>query len=103
MKKLTAALGVGLLMSNLWKFIRQKRNREVLGWLGGGLVIAATGLWAVIAFFFPAQKPSERGAASVQADCGGVAIGGNVNGATITGGGTTSSDCSPKPKAGVTP
>jgi hypothetical protein len=35
---------------------------------------------------------------NVQANCGGVAIGGSVTGTTITGGTTTSSDCSTKPK-----
>jgi len=85
-------------MRSLWEFIHQKRNREVLGWLGGGLVVAATGLWAAIVYFFPLQKPPEPRAASVQADCGGVAVAGNVTGATITAGATTSSDCSSKPK-----
>jgi len=90
-------------MSSLWEFIRQKRNREVLGWLGGGLVVAATGLWAAIVYFFPPQKPAEPRSANVQADCGGVAIVGGVTGATITGGAATSSDRSSKPKGGVSP
>ncbi|GLR89449.1 hypothetical protein [Bradyrhizobium iriomotense] len=85
-------------MSSLWEFISRKRNREVLGWLGGGLVVAATGLWAAIVYFFPPQKSVEPRPASVQADCGGVAIGGSVFGASITGGNTTNSDCSSKPK-----
>jgi hypothetical protein len=85
-------------MSSLWEFMRQKRNREVLGWLGGGLVVVATGLWAAIVYLFPSQKPTELRPTNVQADCGGVAIGGSVTGTTITGGATTSSDCSSKPK-----
>jgi hypothetical protein len=35
---------------------------------------------------------------NVQADRGGIAIGGNVTGATITTGGTTNSDSTSKPK-----
>ena len=85
-------------MSSLWEFIRQKRNQQVLGWLGGGLVVVATGFWAAIVYLFPPQKPAEPRPANVQADCGGVAIGGSVTGTTITGGATTSSDCSSKPK-----
>jgi hypothetical protein len=85
-------------MSGLWRFIRQKRNREILGWLGGGLVVLATGLWAAIVYFFPLQKPSEPKSANIEASCGGVAIGGNVTGATIMGGTTTKSDCLIKPK-----
>lgn len=82
-------------MSSLWEFVRQKRNREVIGWLGGGLVVAATGLWAAVVYLFPPQTPKP---ASVEANCGGVAIVGGVTGATITGGATTSSDCASKPK-----
>jgi len=31
--------------NGLWGFLRDKRNQQVLGWLGGGLIVAATGLW----------------------------------------------------------
>jgi hypothetical protein len=86
----------------LWGFLRDKSNQQVLGWLGGGLVVAVTGLWAAFVYFFPPGKSPEAKssapAVSVQADCSGIAIGGNVTGATITAGGTTSSDCAPKPK-----
>jgi TIR domain len=79
-----------------WRFLRNKRNQQVLGWLGGGLVVVATGAWAAIVYFLPLDKT--RAPSTVQADCGGVAIGGNVTGSTITGGATTSSDCAAKPK-----
>ena len=87
----------------LWGFLRDKSNQQVLGWLRGGLVIVATGLWAVFVYLFPPGKSPEAKSpeptpASVQADHGGVAIGGNVTGATITTGGTTNSDRSAKPK-----
>jgi len=87
----------------LWGFLRDKRNQQVLGWLGGGLIVAATGLWAVFVYLFPPGKSPEAKSpeptpASLQADHGGVAIGGNVTGATITTGGTTNSDRSAKPK-----
>jgi len=84
-------------MRKLWELLRQKRNREVLGWLGGGLVVVAAGLWAAIVYFFPPQKPPST-PADVQANCGGVAIGGSVTGTSITGGTTAGSDCSTKPK-----
>jgi len=85
----------------LWGFLRDKSNQQVLGWLGGGLVVAATGLWVAFVYFFPPGKsPGAKSPepVSVQADHGGVAIGGNVTGATITTGGTTNSDSSAKPK-----
>jgi hypothetical protein len=90
-------------MSSFWRFLRDKHNQQVLGWLGGGLVVLATGLWVAIVHFFPPLKPSEAKSPepipfNIRADCGGVAIGGNVTGATITGGATASSDCAARPK-----
>jgi hypothetical protein len=90
-------------MSVVWRFLRDKRNQQVLGWLGGGLVVAATGLWAVFVYFFPAGKSPEAKSPeptppSVQANCGGIAIGRDVTGSTITAGSTTNSDCAPKTK-----
>jgi TIR domain len=80
----------------LWGFLRDKRNQQLLGWLGGGLIVAATGLWAVFVYFFPPVKSPT--APSVQANCGGIAIGRDVTGSTITAGTTINSDCPPKPK-----
>src|SRR5262245_17831122 len=85
----------------LWGFLRDKRNQQVLSWLGGGLVVAVTGLWVAFVYFFPAFKSPERKSAeqtppSVQEDCVAVAIVGPVTGATITGGTITASDCAPK-------
>lgn len=85
-------------MRELWRFIRQRRNREVLGWLGGGLVVAAAGLWAAIVYFFPAHNSPEAKPGNVEAHCGGVAIGGNVTGTSITAGATINADCSPRAK-----
>jgi TIR domain len=55
-------------------------------WLGGGLVVAAIGAWAATVYFFPLERtrtpqlPSPK----VEAGPGGVAIGGDVKGSTIT-------------------
>jgi hypothetical protein len=90
-------------MNSFWRFLRDKRNQQVLGWLGGGLVVAATGFWAAFVYFFSPVKSPEPSSAeltppSVQADCGGIAIGRDVTGSAITAGSTTNSDCAPKPK-----
>jgi hypothetical protein len=90
-------------MNSFWRFLRDERNQQVLGWLGGGLVVAATGLWAAFVYFSPPLKSSETTSheptpPAVQADRGGIAIGGNVSGTTITGGTVTSSDGAPKPR-----
>ena len=54
--------------NGVWAFLSDPANREVLGWIGGGIVAAAGGAWAVIKF-------SAENRPSVTADHGGVAIG----------------------------
>jgi hypothetical protein len=90
-------------MNSFWQFLRDQHNQQVLGWLGGGLVALATGLWAAFVYLVPPQKTPEVKSPeltplTVQADCGGVAIGGSMTGATITGGATAFSDCGSKAK-----
>jgi hypothetical protein len=54
-----------------------------------------TGLWIAFVYFFPAPGPNPSPSRKrIEADCGSVAIGGDVSGATITAGGN--GDC-PKP------
>lgn len=73
--------------SRVLAFLRDESNRAPLGWIGGGLAAAAGGLWAVYVHFYPAPEakpgPPQK---QIEADCGSVAIGGDVSGATITAG-----------------
>lgn len=88
-------------MTSLWRFLRDKRNQQVLGWLGGGLVVATTGLWAIFVYLFPPPRSAETKSPeppSVQANCGGIAIGRDVTGSTITAGSTTNAECASKPQ-----
>jgi tetratricopeptide (TPR) repeat protein len=98
--------------SRVLAFLRDESNRALLGWIGGGLVVLATGLWAVFTFYVDHSKPppppattivEQKGTgiasgrdtninspvtigANVKADRGGVAIGGNASNNTfITG------------------
>jgi hypothetical protein len=75
-----------------WWDIRNKGNRELFGWLGGGLVVVIGGLWAAYTYFHP--KP-EGGAVKVEASCGSFAMNGNITGSTVTTGGGAVS-CPPK-------
>src|SRR5262249_49497118 len=96
-------------MNSFWRFLRDKRNQQVLGWLGGGLVAALTGLWAAFVYLFPppvkssVTTSSEPTAPSVQANCGGIAIGRDVTGSTITAGNAAKSNCAPKPQREAPP
>ena len=82
--------------ASFWSFLKAEENQKLLGLIGGGLVVLSTGFWAVYVHFYPAPeaKPSPP-QKQIEAECGSVAIGGDVSGATITAGG--SNEC---PKAG---
>jgi hypothetical protein len=76
-------------MRQLWSFVRLKRNREVLAWIGGGLTAVIVGLWTAFVYFSDTPKTSAS-TPGVRADRGSVGIGGNVSGSNITAGGTGS-------------
>jgi hypothetical protein len=98
--------------SRVLAFLRDESNRALHGWIGGGLVVLATGLWAVFTFYVDHSKPppppattivEQKGTgiasgrdtnfnapatieANVKADRGGVAIGGNASNNTFVTG-----------------
>ena len=72
-------------MRRLWLFVRLKRNREILTWIGGGMAVAAAGLWTTLLHFSAAGAPPAA-PPSVEARCASIGIGGDVTGATITAG-----------------
>jgi hypothetical protein len=78
----------------LWSFFPSKKNRELIAWWGGGAVIVISGLWAAFVYFFPPKSDVGSGKSGVSASSGGVAVGGNVSGSTITTGRTTDSNSS---------
>ena len=80
----------------VWNFLSNDKNRAVLGWIGGGVVVVIGALWAAFVYFVPPSKPVPP-PASVEASRGGVAIGGNVTGSTITTGGAANAGA-PKSK-----
>jgi hypothetical protein len=75
-----------------WHFLQNEKNQRMLTFIGGGFAMAAGGLWAAFVHFYPAPEtkpgPPQK---QIEADCGSVAIGGDVSAATITAG--TSAGC----------
>jgi hypothetical protein len=62
------------MLDGFWAFLSDPGNREVLGWIGGGIVVVAGGAWAMVKFAAGEERRS------VRADRGGVAIGrDNIN------------------------
>lgn len=64
-------------MDSIWAFLSDPEVQRTLGWLGGGLVVGAGGLWAFIKFIFsrPTGSPTTP---SVSADRGGIAAGRDI-------------------------
>jgi hypothetical protein len=77
-------------MNSLWSFIGKPKNRQMLSWLGGGIVAVAMGAWAVMTYFLPAHEP-------LKTVCNqqGVVIGGNVSGSSVSNTVTSSSGSGP--------
>jgi hypothetical protein len=80
--------------NKFWQFLQDDKNQRMLTLIGGGLAVVIGGLWTAFVYFSaPEHKPSSP-QNRIEAECGSVAIGGDVSGATITAG--SSGDC---PKA----
>jgi hypothetical protein len=79
-------------MATVWTFLRKRSNRQLLSWFGGGAVVLAGGIWAVVTYVWPTHE----GPTAVCADQG-IAIGGKVSGSTISntvsGGTVTAAPC----------
>jgi hypothetical protein len=73
-------------------FLRKPSNQRLLSWLGGGGVVAAGGIWAVVTYIWPVHTTP-----TAQCVQQGVKIGGNVSGSTVSntvsGGTATAGPC----------
>jgi hypothetical protein len=66
--------------SRVLAFLRDEANRALLAWIGGGLVVLATGLWAVFTFYVDHSKPSPPPATTIVEQKGtGIASGRDTN------------------------
>jgi hypothetical protein len=77
------------MFGGIWRFLKDPVNFAVIAAIAGGA-------WALFVHFYPTPeaKPSPV-QNKIEADCGSVAIGGDVSGTTITAG--SGGDC---PKSG---
>lgn len=64
-------------MSEVWSFLGAKKNREILGWLGGGIVIVIAGLWAAFVYFNSPKVDGGGNAGNCNITSGGIGSGGN--------------------------
>jgi hypothetical protein len=66
-------------MGLLWSFLSKPKNRQMLSWVGGGLVAVAAGAFAVVTYLWPAQDATKPVCAQQ-----GIALGGNISGSNVT-------------------
>jgi hypothetical protein len=59
--------------------IAKPKNRQILSWVGGGIIAVATGAWAIVTYVWPAHD----GVKAVCAQQGSVAGGRDASGNTI--------------------
>ena len=64
------------MLGTAWAFLKDPTNQAVLTWIGGGIVVIAGGIWAVVKFFAEKEDGGDR-KPSVKAEEGSVAIGGD--------------------------
>ena len=67
-------------MDAVWAFLGDETNRAILGWLGGGLVVIAGGVWTTFKFVLDKNDkgPATAKTGTVQASGGGIASGGDI-------------------------
>jgi hypothetical protein len=66
----------------MWAFIHDPTSRALLSWLGGGMVVVVSGVWAAFKYWNSKSKNAAQ-PPTVTADRGGIAAGRDVRG-TIT-------------------
>jgi hypothetical protein len=77
-------------MASHGAFIANPKNRQVLSWVGGGIVAVAAGAWAVVTYVWPAHETPKAVCAQQ-----GVVVGGNVSGSTLANTATGSPSSGP--------
>jgi hypothetical protein len=50
---------VAFVFEAVWTFLGDEANQAVLSWLGGGMVVAAGGIWTVFKFLWKPQKTDD--------------------------------------------
>ena len=65
--------------ASFWSFLKAEENQKLLGWIGGGLVVLATGFWAVFTFYVDHSKPPPPPTTTVEQKGTGIASGRDTN------------------------
>jgi hypothetical protein len=64
----------------LWEIAKDPDRRAVISWLGAGIVVAASGIWAVFTFVVEHKDAHDtKGSTNITVSGQGIASGGNTN------------------------
>jgi hypothetical protein len=47
-------------MNSIWSFASKPKNRQIISWIGSGIVVVAGGIWAVITFLWTPDHSGGR-------------------------------------------
>lgn len=72
-------------MDSLWSIIAKPKNRQILSWVGGGVIAVAAGAFALVTYLWPAHD----GKGTNCAENASIASQGNVSHNTINANGAT--------------
>ena len=67
-------------MGRQWSFLSAPKNQKTISWIAGGLIVLASGAWAVFTYVWPHEESPKI----VCAQPGGIAGGRDANGNTIS-------------------
>jgi hypothetical protein len=62
-------------VASLWSFLSRKKNQQTLAWLGGGAVVAAGGIWAVVTYVWPSHDEKPTAPTAQAGNCGIASVG----------------------------
>jgi hypothetical protein len=65
------------MLADIWHFLQDETNRAVLAWIGGGVAVLVSGLWAGFTFLFNKGKKGAP-AQIIKATHGSVAAGRDI-------------------------
>lgn len=68
-----------MMLESFLRIIRDPENRGALSWLGGGVVVLASGIWFAVTYYFPPAAPPVAEEPAVQAEDGSIASGRDTN------------------------
>jgi len=66
------------MLTDIWSFLQDENNRDVLTWIGGGIVVVVGAVWTVLKFVLSKRRGESAPAPTMTATRGGIAAGRDI-------------------------